>query len=71
MAAFRPAARHHAVDGKDAKDGRVADYSKGKDAKEAPVFPAFTANPPGFGNPPLDGGTPLVPPGVEDRANSE
>ena len=69
VAAFRPASRHHAVDGKDAKDGRVADYSKGKDAKEAPVFPAFTANPPGFGNPPLDGGTPLVPPGISAPPN--
>ena len=61
VAAFR---RHHSADGKDVKDGAVADYSKGKDAKEAPVFPAFTANPPGFGNPPTDGGTPLVPPGI-------
>ena len=61
VAAFR---RHHSTDGKDVKDGAVADYSKGKDAKDAPVFPAFTANPPGFGNPPTDGGTPLVPPGV-------
>ena len=63
VAAFRPAGRHHSVDGKDVKDG-VADYSKGKDAKEAPVFPAFTANPPGFGDPGLNGGTPLVPPAI-------
>ena len=69
VAAFRPAARHHAADGKDAKDGRVADYSKGKDAKEAPVFPAFTSNPPGFGNPPTDGGTPLTPPGISAPPN--
>ena len=63
VAAFRPAGRHHSADGKDVKDG-VADYSKGKDAKEAPVFPAFTSNPPGFGSPGTDGGTPLVPPAI-------
>lgn len=62
VAAFRPAARHHATDGKDVKDG-VADVSKGKDAKEAPVFPAFTG-PPSFGNPPTDSGTPLLPPAI-------
>ncbi len=60
VAAFRPASRHHASDGKEVAD---KDFSKGKDAKEAPVFPAFSG-PPAFGQPPTDSGTPLLPPPV-------
>ena len=46
VAAFRPASRRRAVDGKDTKDFAQAD-GKDKDSKAAPVFPAFTANPAG------------------------
>ena len=73
VAAFRPASRHRAAEGKDGKDVKdgVADYSKGKDGKEAPVFPAFTANPPGFGSPPTNSGTPLVPPAIKPPGTGE
>ena len=71
VAAFRPAARHRASDG---KDSYVADkdFSKGKDAKEAPVFPVNFGAPAAFGQPPTDAGTPLVPPAfnVPSGANS-
>ena len=66
VAAFRPAARHRAVDGKDTKDFSNKDFAGNdtKDAKAAPVFPAFQAGPAGFGNSPGDSNTPLTPPGI-------
>lgn len=72
VAAFRPAARHHAADGKDTKDAYVADkdFSKGKDVKDAPVFP-FATGPAAFGQPPTGTGTPLVPPVPSGRAASQ
>ncbi len=64
VAAFRPAARRRAVDGKDGKDTK--DFANGdvKDSKAAPVFPAFSAGPAGFGNSPADSNTPLTPPPI-------
>lgn len=64
VAAFRPARRHHAVDGKDVE---AKDVSKGKDAKEAPVFPFFSSNP-AFGTPGTASGTPLLPPPLGDNS---
>ena len=64
VAAFRPAARHRAVDGKDGKDVKDFSGKDVKDAKSAPVFPAFSANPSSFGNPATDATTPLTPPPI-------
>ncbi len=65
VAAFRPAARHRAADGKDAGDYKnAAVEGKDKDSKAAPVFPAFTSSPAGFGNSPGDSNTPLTPPPI-------
>ena len=65
VAAFRPAARHRSVDGKDTKDfANSAVEGKDKDSKAAPVFPAFTTSPAGFGNSPADTNTPLTPPPI-------
>lgn len=65
VAAFRPAARHRAEDGKDAKDyGKNVVEGKDKDSKAAPVFPAFSNGPAGFGNSPADANTPLTPPPI-------
>ncbi len=68
VAAFRPAARHRATDGKDGKDTKdfanSAVEGKDKDSKAAPVFPFFTSNPSGFGNSPADSNTPLTPPPI-------
>ena len=61
VAAFRPAARHRVADGKDTKDFADKDV---KDSKAAPVFPAFTSAPAGFGNSPADSNTPLTPPAI-------
>ncbi len=66
VAAFRPARRHRASDGKDSyADSK--DVSKGKDGKEAPVFPFFTANP-AFGDPGVTSGTPILPPPILDNS---
>ena len=67
VAAFRPAARHRAGDGKDG-DVSGKDYSKGKDVKDAPVFP-FATGPAAFGQPPTGTGTPLVPPAFNVPSN--
>ncbi len=65
VAAFRPAARHRSVDGKDTKDFSYNTVEgKDKDSKAAPVFPAFTTSPAGFGNSPADANTPLTPPPI-------
>ncbi len=66
VAAFRPAARHRSVDGKDVEYNAVE--GKDKDAKAAPVFPAFTNGPAGFGNSPADSNTPLTPPPIGNNS---
>ncbi len=72
VAAFRPAARSRATDGKDGKDTKdfanSAVEGKDKDAKAAPVFPAFTTSPAGFGNSPADANTPLTPPPIGNNS---
>ena len=62
VAAFRPAARHHAEDYKDFKNARNADAKDASKDKQAPVFPAFTNAPAGFGNAPANVNPPLLPP---------
>lgn len=59
VAAFRPAA-HHRGDYKDFKNS-PRDMKDGKD-KQAPVFPAFTNAPAGFGQAPNNVDPPLLPP---------
>ena len=60
VAAFRPAAHHG--DFKDFKNSPRDAFKDTKDGKQAPVFPAFTNAPPGFGNPPNNVNPPLLPP---------
>ncbi len=63
VAAFRPAARHHAGNDQDFKNARNADFKDNKDGKSAPVFPLFSGPPNGnFGSAPNSTNVPLLPP---------
>ncbi len=63
VAAFRPSARHRG-DFKDFKNGPQDRFKDSKDGKSAPVFPAFTNAPAGFGNPVNNVNPPLLPPPI-------